>query len=587
MSSIQNFLQNALSIDTNESNAQQQYDFEKENQTLTYEGLTEAAKEQAQQLLDTGLQQLPFGIAEAARGVSNLWSTGKKIYAFKEKYSPEIAKFQSKVEDAFSNIGKDSESSVDFASVLKAGASKYGEAVIAKIAPQIKERTGIDIKVALEKSKGEGGIEAGIANLKEQGVNVGKKVATGLTNEVTTRVNEVASKANQLVNGAGVENAANPNLRIETSREIKNPIFEGLPSDEALAPHSNAFTQLIGSKADEASKAVAAKTQSVLDTFKKTKSDLITEFNNKKASLDTATDEATQRLSDAQAKVERLQAKAPAEQATGGRSMFPAERGRTPVTKTGSPQLEAAKQEVATHQATIDDLTNQTQGLIDEYQGKASAIKTSVASSLEGLQTEAKSIASQAFSAGKAVGGVALEGLGVAGGVESIIDLAQNKPTSGGQIFQDTAGIYAGGRSGQSLAGGAINFVKSKTQQAVNEASKVVEGETKNVAEYTAKFGEAGTQAVAKEAGAATAEATAEAVGKGLGEEGAELGATALGVSAIPIVGEVLDIGLGIGTLVDSLYNIFHKSSSAPAPPPPPPMPQQQVVSVQRQQGIF
>ena len=97
------------------------------------------------------------------------------------------------------------------------------------------------------------------------------------------------------------------------------------------------------------------------------------------------------------------------------------------------------------------------------------------------------------------------------------------------------------------------------------------------------QVGSSGTEELLASTGAKVGEQLGKELGVGLAEEGAGIGAAAVGASAIPFVGEAIDIGLGLYTAIDAIVNLF---KSPPKPPPPPPV-QQQVVAFQHQQGVY
>jgi len=572
MSSISNFLQDALQIDSQESSAENNYKYEKEQLKGMYD-------EQAQQLKDSAIQALPFGIAEATRGIGNLYSSGKAIYAFSQKYSPQIEAFAAKASKAYDNIGKEGGEAVDYADLLKSAGTKLGAKALELAAPKVLARTGIDITKSSKLAQGEGGLEAGLADLKQQAVNVGRTQVAGAVEEAATRVRGVAATAAARVNnvveqgqaavGAGVERATNPNLRIEAGGvEIRNPLFTA-EEDGALTAHGSKITSALGGAATDAVKSAAAKAAASIDQFKAASADVAGRLS-----------ETTSKLVAAQAKVKEIQARGP--EISGlrsGESMYPAIRGRAPVVNTSSSELEAAKAEVATHTQSLENITKESEGL-----------RTNFANSLEDTRAAASSFASRAagtaFEAGKTALGVGGEALGIYGAVGAARDLASGNVSVQGGV-NDTIGLYFGGRSAQGLVG--------RGSQLVDKLRGNVEGGIKAGGEKVAeeggiKVGSAATdtaEAGAKDAIEAAAKdvaiKTGEKVGIGLAETGAEIGAAAAGASVIPVVGEAVDIGLGLYTAISSLIDIFKKP---PAPPPPPPV-QQQAIAITHQQGVY
>lgn len=613
MSSILNFLDTSLSIDQGEGTAQENYQYQKET-------LGEMYSEQKEQLKDSAMQALPFGVAEASRAIQGAWETKNRIFAFKEKYSPQIEAFKAKASEMFDNIGKEGGQAIDYTELLKTGATKLGRQALELATPEVLKRTGIDLSKALNASKGEGGIEAGLNNLKEQGIDIATNKITRVVDDATERVKGVIEPVLASVNreiapirdfplaslrtgrtaedvgavGAGVERAINPSVRATTSAvETTNPLFEGA-LEEGLTRYSNVASDL-SARGTDAVKAVASRTSAVIDTYRAGSAQLQGKFS-----------EAQGKLVEAQSRVAELQGKAPALEPT--RSMYPAERGNRPlVTQKTNPALEQAKADVETHTSTINEIRAQGAELRETTQ-------TAFDTAREGLNV-AKNLAGGVLS----VGG---DALGIFGAVQSGQDLARGNVTTQGAVG-DTIGLYFGAKSG----GGIIGSVQAKISSSLDKAKQVVTSETNKVLGFEGKpqisaepeisagskpvsvenkpsISEGGRVEVNPEAVIKSAElpvgnvaeeeiATnfaktgAEQIGKtlgiGLAEEGAEIGAVAVSSSAIPIVGEAIDIGLGLYTAVTAIMDLF----KSPPKPPPPPQPQQQVVAVQHQQGVF
>jgi len=638
MSSISNFLDTALSIDTQEGNAEQNYHYQKET-------LGEMYSEQKEQLKDAALQALPFGVAEASRAIHGVWETTNRIYAFKEKYSPQLEAFKAKASALYENIGKEGGEAIDYSALLKSGATKLGKQALELAAPEVLKRTGVDLNKALNASQGEGGLEAGLANLKEQGIDIATNKITRIAETGASRVREaIAPIARTVAQGKermsneesairarlegvkrpaaegapnpihgpeeiGIERAANTNVRAlgESNVDIGafNPVFEGA---EAFTTHTEKLTAAINkasSSPNEAIRAAGQKSQGIIDTFRANKAQLEATYN-----------ETNAKLTEAQAKVERLQSEAPTVSELPQRAMYPAQRGKTPsVTQTRTnPELEAARAEVATHEATIEGLRTQ-----------ASQLKSGVASSLGETQSSLRAAAGTAYDVGRGVLSAGGEALGIFGGVQAVEDLARGGNVGASQAVNDTTGIYFAGRSAQGIGSKAINLVKNNLGSALDKAKQITTEETNKTLAYEGKAPikeggpapegnkpvsvenkptvtegkvEVNPETVIKSAevpvgneaevaASNLAKTGAEQLGKtlgvGLAEEGAEIGAAAAASSAIPVVGEAIDIGLGLYTAITAIRDLF---TSPPKPPPPPP-PQQQVVAVQHQQGVY
>ena len=177
-----------------------------------------------------------------------------------------------------------------------------------------------------------------------------------------------------------------------------------------------------------------------------------------------------------------------------------------------------------------------------------------------------------------------MEGLGVYGAVQAGQDLSRGN-VGGERGTSDAAGLYFGGKSAVGLGQKGVEGVTKVAEKfGVKTAEDTAEKGGAKVAEETGiKVGTEAAEDIGKKAGTEVAEQLGEKVGIGLAETGAEIGAAAAGASAIPIVGEAIDIGLGLYTAIDAIVNLF---KSPPKPPPPPP-PQQQAVNVIHTQGVY
>jgi len=600
MSSIQNFLNEAMTIDQQENSAEDNYNFEKSQ-------LGEMYDEAKQQLLDSAIQSLPFGVAEASRGVGALWQTGKQIYAFKTKYSPQIEAFKAKAQSIYENIGKEGGAPVDYADLLKSAGTSLGKKALDLSAPEVLRRTGIDLHQAVNASKGEGGIEAGLADIKSQTLNLAKSKASGLVEEGVARAKEavapVINQINQIteptkianepgVVGIGAEDARDPFTKVVGGGEIINPLYEG---ETGIGTHLNTLKDIASRATNTVLKNASQKALDINEELKQTKIKVYNDYSAKRTALENAHDEATTKLQTAQAKVQELQKNGGFKEVEGGNAMYGSGRSgvRTPGSRKPAidtnPELLSAKAEVAQHTATLEGIKNQASDLLTSTKETVNNLKSTASESLNALKTTTQSALSGAFDVAKGVGGVALEGAGVYGGVEAVKDLVANKGNVGTQGgINDSANLYGGVRSTQGLVGKAndlITGLANKTQQTASDAigkatGTASEAEQKLATELAAKTAEK----TAVQTGEKVGVQTAEKVGVGLAETGAEIAGAEVGASAIPIVGEAIDIGLGLYSAIDSIINLFKKP---PPPPPPPPPPQQQAIQINRQEGIF
>lgn len=608
MSSISNFLNTAMTIDQQEGSAEDNYNYEKEQLGAMYD-------ETKQNLIDSAAQALPFGIAETSRAVAGLWQTGKAIQNFSAKYSPAIAEFKAKAATMYENIGKEGAVPTDYADLIKSASSSIGKKALELAAPEVMKRTGIDLKQAVTASKGEGGVEAGLENLRSQGVNIVKTKAAGMVEAGVSRVRAAVAPVVDAATGA-VERAG---TFAKTGAEHLTDIFEQGASD--MTTHVSKLQNIATTSTDEVARATASKALGLHEEFQVGKAKLQSSYESQRAALETQHAELSSKVDAAEQRVKTLQegkgaesaaltdAVEPMREVAGGNAMYgrgrsgvlPGERRPAiemkPVTEFKSSQLATARQELAGHTEALNAVADKATALESTTKEGLTALQAGTG---EGLAT-LKSTAQTAMGVAKGVGGAALEVMGVVGAEESIRSIV----TAGGRVggeqgTNDAGGIYGGIRSAQALGSKGISAARQALGLGEKAGEKVAETGGEKVAESGGiKVGSAATRQLAsgaiKEGGTAAVEggleATAETVGKdaaikvgtSLAAEGAELGAAAAVGSAIPIVGEALDIGLGLYTVIDSFINLFKKP---PAPPPPPPV-QQQIVAVQHQQGVY
>ena len=180
----------------------------------------------------------------------------------------------------------------------------------------------------------------------------------------------------------------------------------------------------------------------------------------------------------------------------------------------------------------------------------------------------------------KGVGSVGLEAVNVAGGVLGAEQLAQGKVSaqnllgakqleSAPELLKNVgSGIQKGVSSFSEKAGNTLSEYASRAKASVSDTLDLVKS---NIA----KAGISGGEKIA-------GEEVAGKVGEGLAEKGlGELGLEA-GLATIPVVGEIADIGLGIGAVVSAVKDLFHKPEMAPVMPTV-----AQGLQVTRQAGVY
>jgi hypothetical protein len=627
------FLNTAMSIDTQEASAQEGYDYAKTS-------LSEEKKMEHQQILDTAAQAVPFGVAEAVRGVHGLWETKNRIYAFKEKYAPMVEEFKAKAATAYENIGKEGGEAVDFAGLLKSAGTKIGKQALELAAPEILKRTGIDIKAAATAAKGEGGIAAGLKNLGDQGIDVAKGKLIGTAEESLARVKSGVNVAAQKVQTAAEMTAAKftPRAIMEQKaaaearggkveiemqpmtggvRPPPNAPVELPPSLEALRTvHGEEVVAPVAAisavaKNPAASADLRAEAQTHLDLLaehSKAIAKVQQEHEVPKAALEDKFNAAETARVQAAAKVEELSRGTKFAAVEGGNRMVGAGRsgrvlpGQAKPAIAQNPELTAARTELATQTAKVAELQTAGRELKTSFGQKITAVREATAAKLSSLKAAAGAkitetigeTASAALSTGAKVAGgvlgVGMDAAAIYGAEQGAKELVTGQARGAQEQFGDTASVYMGGRATAAVGQKVGGFVASKIAPKAGTAAGEKVAETAGIKAGTAAGKEAASTAgtevsedIAKQTAKMAAEKVGEKIGTTLAVEGAEIGAAAAGSSVIPVVGEAVDIGLGLYTAIDALVNIFKKTPSAPPPPPPP----QQAVAVLHQQGVY
>ena len=171
----------------------------------------------------------------------------------------------------------------------------------------------------------------------------------------------------------------------------------------------------------------------------------------------------------------------------------------------------------------------------------------------------------------KGVGGVALDTFNVAGGAIAAEQLAKGKVSA-----QNLLGASQLKEAPAALKGGA-----ELVQKGVSSVSEKAGSALSSYAEK-AKAAVTDTMDMLKSSVLKTGEGVATKVGEGIAEKG--LGDLALeaGIGAIPIVGEIADIGLGVGAVVSAVKDLFHKADKPVAAPVV-----TQGVQISRQAGVY
>lgn len=180
----------------------------------------------------------------------------------------------------------------------------------------------------------------------------------------------------------------------------------------------------------------------------------------------------------------------------------------------------------------------------------------------------------------KGVGEVGLEAVGAVGGVASAEQLAKGKVSAqnllGAKQLEGApelvssvgSGIQKGVSSLSEKAGNTLSEYAAKAKASVSDTMDLIKS----------NLGKAGMSGGEKVAGEEVAGKVGEDIAeKGLGELGLEAG-----LATIPVVGEIADIGLGVGAVISAVKDLFKKPTVAPIMPTV-----AQGLQVTRQAGVY
>lgn len=616
-SSLQQYIQNALAIDNQETSQEQSY---------------KATKREIEAMGKTQLEQaisaLPFSIAE-------VYHAGQRIYQSGVQARNLVTR-EGGIADTIQKLLTPSEEPFDIGAIASKIVGVGGEAAVAKLAPYA-SKYGLNLEAVLKAGKGEGGIAAATAELKGQ---LGKK-AEAATTQLKSDINrgveqfgesikgkveairsDLASKSQEALQGIHqkyTETLKNyspsdvANLS-ETSKAQYNQLNDLLTKGEVtpegvarLKAGTDTFLKNVGleqqlKKVTAAKDVLAGKAREATAALEQ-KSKQLTEQHQAKLS---AADEQINKLQsqkEASANIVkeaqgRLESRAteitkgiPTMEDPTSLSRFRS-GGSLPISsqvKAGQSTIDEAL--IAKHQSIVEGLDTQLskvqegrQQMVNQFQETLQKETAPFRQTLTELQPAFQQTVAEASTIGSRLGSlvsVAGEGLGVAGGVQSIIGAAKGQLQTIGDKVGAGINITAGVRSGEGLAQKGIQ-VAQKGIQAVKETATQAtekladtaaqaEKSVQNVVSGASKTAETVLQ-TGQKTGAALAEGTA------LTGEGEAAAAS----STLPGVGEVVDIGIGLAAGITALVDIFGGFHEQ-APPPPP----AQVVQFQHAQGIY
>ena len=140
----------------------------------------------------------------------------------------------------------------------------------------------------------------------------------------------------------------------------------------------------------------------------------------------------------------------------------------------------------------------------------------------------------------------------------------------------------------QSFIGGKQEAATQAVDEAKTAANDVAQTSAQQAEKQTADFVAKEGESAGKSAGTAAGEDIATGLAETGGEDVAEVGLGDLALNAIPVVGEIADVGLAVFSVFEGIKSLFHHDSTPVPPPPPPPPPMvTSSVSFAGQAGVY
>ena len=619
-------MNNALTVDDQESSQEQNYKATKDQLKAMGEGLREQA-----------LGSLPFSIAEVSRGVSGLYRTFKQ--------GQDLIQRKGGLGDLLEGITKGSDEPFDIGKLANRVAGVAGDQIVARYGAEAK-RYGIDLGAIREASK-TGGIDGAVAQTKTQLSSIADKNIARASTEIDRGVGQFTAavtgkaadfqKTVQEFSGKSLEDLKTLQSQLGETLKSYSPADISKLSESGRAQFSQ-LTDLAGRA--EATPEALAKLKASTQSFAKQagfeqEASRLTKvkemMTQKSAEMRQAvsqktralTDEHEAKLSAADERLNRLQTQKEAsedivKQARGrltqqSQDILKAEPtmedlGIKPTYRTGGSmnitrqvkQSQSSVDEalISKHQNIVEGLDRtiaETQAgkqqMISQFNSKVEEATAPIREQLAQIAPKIQSATEVAESLGQrasAMGSAALEGLGqvaaVGGLGMSAFQAAKGQLQTESQKVNAGLNMAMGSKQvAQNVATGIApseSRPQAELQRGVAPSEPRLQAELPGTGELSAE--EAAAKAAATEAATKAAASTAT---KGAVTAGAELGTEAAveaGSSVLPLVGEAVDVGLGLAMGIQSLVDIFGGHHEQ-APPPPP----SQVISYQHQQGIM
>ncbi|MEI7674416.1 MAG: hypothetical protein WCI60_01650 [bacterium] len=623
MSSLQAYLQNALAVDNQET-----------SESMNYEATKAQLDAMGKEIQEQAISQLPFAVAEVSRAVSGIYQHVKK--------GQELFERKGGINDLMESIGKEGGEPFDIGKLAGKLAAVGGEKVAEKFAP-LAEKYGLDLKAIQKASTGEGGIQGAINETKSQLKAIADKNIERLSGEINRGVDKVTGavtvKASELeaavkdFTGKGLDELKSIQGKIGETLQQYSPaelsklsegsqahfkqltdlVKEGEVTPEGLAKlktGAEVFTKRVGLEkeltrvtgakeqlSEQAGKARAAIEEKVTNLTEQHTAKLsaaeerISKLQAQKEQSESIVKESVGRLQERENETSKIFELKPVEEfSSAAKSNLNAYRtgGSLNVSQQVKQARGATDEElIAKHQAISEKLGNEIgevqkgkQQMVEEFQGalerETAPMKQTLSELTPAIQQASEEVSNftERLSQVSEVAGHGLAALGVG---TTVASLAQHQVETPEQITGASLQLVAGTK----VLGGTVKTGIQKIGEKIGQATgKTLE---KPVAETAIKTGEETAEKTGEEAAIKTGEEAAIKTGAEAGTEIAAEAGVAAGASVVPIVGEAIDIGLGIAMGVQSLVDIFGGSHNAQPPPPPP----SQAVAYQHQQGVY
>jgi hypothetical protein len=170
MSSLQDYLQNALTIDNQES-----------AETLSYQATKKQLEAMGKEQVQQAISALPFSLAE-------VYHASQRIYQSAVQARNLVTR-EGGIADTLQKLTQPSDEPFDIGGIASKIVGVGGEAAATKLAPFAKQY-GLNLEAVVQAGKGEGGVAAATAELKGQLGKRAEAVTTQLRSDINRGVEQ-------------------------------------------------------------------------------------------------------------------------------------------------------------------------------------------------------------------------------------------------------------------------------------------------------------------------------------------------------------------------------------------------------------